>query len=147
MGRKTGSGALSVLLVATISKPNTSQTLAPQLWCTLCCCSWIFPMCLSMERPEVPSALPYLLDKKPSQCSVNIPNSHTNGDSGSLTREFLLGFWSEDFVQSPDLLQFFLLHQHTDDPLAHKPSCSCHQAVPSRHGQHSKQITVEAGMM
>ena len=147
MGRKTVSGTPAAGFVATISRSDIRQTIVPQLWCIL--------RCVIMNLPDVFKHGEALSSKRASifarkdspQCSVSTPNSHTNRDSDPLTGEFLLGFWSEYFVQSSDLLQFFLLHQHLDDPLAHKPSCSCHQAAPSSHGQHRKQMTVGAGMI
>ena len=67
--------------------------------------------------------------------------------SCSLTEELLPGFWSEELVQDPDLLQIFLLHQQLDNPLAQKPSCSSYQAAPPRHGQHRNQIVEGADVI
>lgn len=57
------------------------------------------------------------------------------GPNERFNRKFLPLFWSEDFVQCPDLLQFLFFCQQANDPLTQKPSCTCHKTAPPSHGQ------------
>lgn len=95
MGRKTVSGTPAAGFVATISRSDTRQTIVPQLWCILRCVIMNLPDVFKHGEALSSKCSPYLLDKIPSNAQSTFPIV-TQTDSGSITGEFLLGFWPED---------------------------------------------------